>query len=98
MPFDECIGCWARTRRAGTIFPVGVIQCLLRQGKYAKHVSNITPVVLAAVLEYVTPELVDVAGIAAHKNMKKKIILRYLEQVIDDDLELCKFFRDVIDK
>lgn len=80
------------------MFPVGVIQSQLRKGKYAKHVTNIAPVYMAAVLEYLITEVVDVAGIAAHKKNKKKIKMRHMEKAIYNDIELCKFLIDIIYK
>lgn len=85
----------ARTLRAVLIFPLCVLQCLLIQRNL---VTDIAPVYLAAVLEFITAELVDVAGNAAHENNKKRINPRYLELSINDDLELSKLIKGVINK
>ena len=45
--------------KAGLQFPVGRIGRYLRQGKYATRMGAGAPVYLAAVLEYLTAELLD---------------------------------------
>ena len=43
--------------KTGLIFPVGRIGSMLRRGRYAKRVSPSSAVYMAAVLEYLTAEL-----------------------------------------
>ncbi|GFS30255.1 histone H2A [Nephila pilipes] len=52
-----------RSSRAGLQFPVGRIHRLLRKGNYAERVGAGAPVYLAAVLEYLAAEVLELAGI-----------------------------------
>ena len=50
------------SRKADTIFPVGRINRMIRQGRYAERIGNSAGVFMAAVLEYITAELLEAAG------------------------------------
>ena len=52
----------SRSNRAGLQFPVGRIHRLLRKGKYAERVGAGASVYLAAVLEYLAAEVLELAG------------------------------------
>ncbi|KAI8502664.1 Histone H2A type 2-B [Branchiostoma belcheri] len=60
----------ARSSRAGLQFPVGRVHRFLRKGNYAERVGAGAPVYLAAVLEYLTAEILELAGNAARDNKK----------------------------
>ena len=68
--------------RAGLQFPVGRVHRLLRKGNYAQRVGAGAPVYLAAVLEYLTAEILELAGNAARDNKKSRIIPRYLQLAV----------------
>ena len=67
-----------RSTKAGLQFPVGRIARFLRQGKYASRLGAGAPVYLAAVLEYLTAEVLELAGNAARDNKKTRIIPRHI--------------------
>ena len=69
----------SRSSRAGLQFPVGRIHRLLRKGNYAKRVGAGAPVYLAAVMEYLAAEILELAGNAARDNKKTRIIPRPLQ-------------------
>lgn len=61
-----------RSSRAGLQFPVGRIHRLLRKGNYAERVGAGAPVYLAAVMEYLAAEVLELAGNAARDNKKTR--------------------------
>uniref|UniRef100_A0A5S6QQF2 Histone H2A n=1 Tax=Trichuris muris TaxID=70415 RepID=A0A5S6QQF2_TRIMR len=85
-----------RSSKAGLQFPVGRIHRLLRHGNFAKRIGAGAPVYLAAVLEYLTAEVLELAGNAARDNKKVRVIPRHLLLAIRNDEELSKFLRGVI--
>ena len=84
-----------RSSRAGLQFPVGRMHRLLRKGNYAKRVGGGAPVYLAAVLEYLSAEILELAGNAARDNKKSRIIPRHLQLAIRNDEELDKLLSGV---
>ena len=84
-----------RSSRAGLQFPVGRIHRLLRRGNYAERVGAGAPVYLGAVLEYLSAEILELAGNAARDNKKTRIIPRHLQLAIRNDEELNKLLSGV---
>ncbi|MEE6507828.1 hypothetical protein FKM82_031184 [Ascaphus truei] len=69
-----------RSSRAGLQFPVG---------------PSGAPVYLAAVLEYLTAEILELAGNAARDNKKSRIIPRHLQLAVRNDEELNRLLGGV---
>lgn len=84
-----------RSSRAGLQFPVGRMHRLLRKGHYAERVGAGAPVYLAAVLEYLSAEILELAGNAARDNKKSRIIPRHLQLAIRNDEELNRLLSGV---
>ena len=84
-----------RSARAGLQFPVGRMHRLLRKGHYAERVGAGAPVYLAAVLEYLSAEILELAGNAARDNKKTRIIPRHLQLAIRNDEELNRLLSGV---
>merc|ERR1712132_21532 len=85
----------SRSSRAGLQFPVGRIHRLLRKGNYAARVGAGAPVYMAAVMEYLAAEILELAGNAARDNKKTRIIPRHLQLAIRNDEELNKLLGHV---
>jgi histone H2A len=81
----------SRSTKAGLQFPVGRIGRYLKDGRYAKKVGSGAPVYLAAVLEYVAAEILELAGNAAKEQKKQRIIPRHIQLALRNDEELNKF-------
>uniref|UniRef100_A0A0A9YHB0 Histone H2A n=1 Tax=Lygus hesperus TaxID=30085 RepID=A0A0A9YHB0_LYGHE len=61
----------SRSARAGLIFPVGRVGSLLRRGQYARRIGTSGATYMAAVLEYLTAELLELSVKAAAQHSKK---------------------------
>ncbi|CAB1097309.1 unnamed protein product [Ectocarpus sp. CCAP 1310/34] len=84
-----------RSAKAGLQFPVGRVGRFLKRGKYASRVGAGAPVYLAAVLEYLTAEVLELAGNAARDNKKARIIPRHIQLAVRNDEELNKLLGEV---
>jgi len=81
--------------QAGLQFPVGRVARYLKKGKYADRVGAGAPVYLAAVLEYLCAEVLELAGNAARDNKKTRIIPRHVQLAVRNDEELSKLLSGV---
>ena len=89
----------SRSVKAGVNFPVGRIHRHMKRGKYSSRIGAGAPVYLAAVLEYLAAEVLELAGNAArdqHPRPRKRIIPRHIMFAVYDDDELRKFSRGTI--
>ncbi|KAJ8617807.1 hypothetical protein MRB53_013993 [Persea americana] len=85
----------SRSSKAGLQFPVGRIARFLKAGKYAERVGAGAPVYLAAVLEYLAAEVLELAGNAARDNKKTRIVPRHIQLAVRNDEELSKLLGEV---
>lgn len=85
----------SRSSRAGLQFPVGRVHRHLRQGRYAPRIGAGAPVYLAAVMEYLAAEILELAGNASRDNKKHRIIPRHIQLAIRNDEELNRLLHGV---
>ncbi|XXG78217.1 hypothetical protein AAC387_Pa08g2204 [Persea americana] len=84
-----------KSAKAGLQFPVGRIARFLRKGRYAQRLGTGAPIYLAAVLEYLAAEVLELAGNAARDNKKSRIIPRHVLLAVRNDEELGKLLNGV---
>ena len=65
---------------------------MIRDGNFASRVGSSAPVALAAVIEYVCSELMELAGDFAKEDKRQRITPKHLQQAIRSDDELNSFF------
>lgn len=68
----------SKSTKAGLQFPVGRIARFMKEGKFSDRVGAGAPVYLAAVLEYLAAEVLELAGNAARDNKKTRIVPRHI--------------------
>ena len=85
----------AKSARAGLQFPVGRCARFLKTGRYASRIGAGAPVYLAAVLEYLAAEVLELAGNAAKDSKKSRVVPRHIQLAIRNDEELAKLMKDV---
>eukprot|EP00735_Rhodelphis_limneticus_P013751 TRINITY_DN7703_c0_g1::TRINITY_DN7703_c0_g1_i1::g.18489::m.18489 TRINITY_DN7703_c0_g1::TRINITY_DN7703_c0_g1_i1::g.18489 ORF type:complete len:131 (-),score=53.43,sp/P16866/H2A4_VOLCA/75.00/2e-57,Histone/PF00125.19/4.4e-26,CBFD_NFYB_HMF/PF00808.18/0.09 TRINITY_DN7703_c0_g1_i1:210-602(-) len=85
----------SRSKKAGLQFPVGRTHRHLKKGRYADRIGAGAPVYLAAVLEYLTAEVLELAGNAARDNKKTRIVPRHIMLAIRNAEALNKLLNHV---
>jgi histone H2A len=86
----------SRSSRAGLNFPVGRIARFLKEGRYAQRVGAGAAVYLAAVLEYLTAELLELSGNNAKLMKRSRIIPRNIFLSVKEDAELDQLLGDAV--
>ncbi|AAZ12346.1 histone H2A, putative [Trypanosoma brucei gambiense DAL972] len=87
----------SRSVKAGLIFPVGRVGTLLRRGQYARRIGASGAVYMAAVLEYLTAELLELSVKAAAQQTKKtkRLTPRTVTLAVRHDDDLGALLRNV---
>ncbi len=86
----------SRSAKAGLTFPVGRIARMLKKGRYSDRVGVGAPVYLAAVLEYLVAEILEVAVMITRQKKKSRIIPRFIFLGLKEDEEFKKLFASSI--
>ncbi|XP_015727731.1 late histone H2A.2.2-like [Coturnix japonica] len=72
----------SRSSRAGLLFPVSRIERQLRRGQFAERFGACAPVYLAAVLQWVTQKIMDMAGKISKKSNQQCISPQHLQMSV----------------
>ena len=85
----------SKSSRAGLKFPVGRVRRKLRLERVgASRISDTATVYIAAVLEYMAAELLELAGNDAKTRKRKRIDVKSLRNAVNGDDELLTFCRN----
>lgn len=84
----------SKSSKSGLQFPVGRIYRYMKKASVTNRIGAGAPVYLAAVLEYLTAEILELAGNAARDNKKCRINPRHIQLAIRNDEELNKLCKN----
>ncbi|KAJ8732407.1 hypothetical protein PYW07_015006 [Mythimna separata] len=85
-----------RSTRAGLKLPVGRIHRILKNGNYSQRVGEGASIYMAAVLEYLAAEILELAAKAAEDNNRSRISPRHILLAVRNDEELNKMLDSVV--
>ena len=86
----------SRQNKAGIIFSPSIAEKFLRNFGYSKiMITRSAPIYLAAVLEYLTYEILDLSLNYCKDNKRNRITIRDIEISIRNDEELDKIFKKI---
>ncbi|XP_070595323.1 core histone macro-H2A.1 isoform X5 [Erythrolamprus reginae] len=85
----------SRSAKAGVIFPVGRMLRYIKKGHPKYRIGVGAPVYMAAVLEYLTAEILELAGNAARDNKKGRVSPRHILLAVANDEELNQLLKGV---
>eukprot|EP00347_Sterkiella_histriomuscorum_P000607 403375194 len=76
--------------KAGLHFSISRTAKYMKQGRYAERIGGGAPVYLAACMQYVCAEIIELAGSQVEQEKKQRIAPRHVMLAIMKDPELCK--------
>ena len=76
--------------RAGVTFPVARCNRMLKQGRYGRRVGGSAGAYMAAVLEYVAAEILELAADEAEAKKQRTLKPKHLGRAVQSDGELGK--------
>ena len=79
---------FSKSQKAGLNFPVARVSRYMKKGKFADHVASKASVFLSAVLEYLTAEVLELAGDSAKELHKARIGPSHIQLAVRNDSEL----------
>lgn len=84
------------SQKAGLVMPVGFIYRKLKEGKYADEIGKGAAVYMAAVLEYITAEVLELAGNACREENRSRIAPRHIQIAVQGDEQLNRLLGGIV--
>lgn len=78
------------SNKAGLQFGVPRVARFMKEGRYSQRIGGGAPIVLASVLQYISSEILELAGDQAKRMKKQRINPRHVMLAIKEDPELNK--------
>ncbi|XP_052770003.1 core histone macro-H2A.1-like isoform X2 [Mya arenaria] len=85
----------SKSARSGVLFPVARMQRYLKRDTHHFRIGSGAPVYMAAVIEYLTAEILELAGNAARDNKKTRVTPRHILLAVANDEELHQLLKHV---
>ena len=80
--------------RAGTVFPVGRLNSMLKRGRLAERSSATAGVFLAAALEFIVAEVLESTGLNCERRKAVRIVPKDINLAVRADPEIAKMLCD----
>ncbi|XP_007517981.2 histone H2A-Bbd type 1-like [Erinaceus europaeus] len=84
----------SRSSRAELQFPVSRVDRLLRESHSSHRLGSSTPVFLAGVLEFLTANILELAGKEARSHRRARITPEHVGRAVDSDQHLSHLFEE----
>lgn len=85
----------SQSAKAGVLFPVARMRRYLKGMTHHFRIGSGAPVYMAAVIEYLTAEILELAGNAARDNKKARVTPRHILLAVANDEELNRLLKHV---
>ncbi|XP_021374533.1 core histone macro-H2A.1-like isoform X2 [Mizuhopecten yessoensis] len=85
----------SKSAKAGVLFPVARMRRYLKNMTHHYRIGSGAPVYMAAVIEYLTAEILELAGNAARDNKKSRVTPRHILLAVANDEELNQLLKHV---
>ena len=79
--------------KKGSSFSISRLATFCKSGKYAERIGAGTPIYMAAALEYLVYEILELACAEAEKDRKVRITPTHIMRAIKNDPELTKLLK-----
>ena len=93
---DDKMSPVSRSSMADIVFPVTRIQNIMMELAILSRKTDTAAVYLAAVCEYLSAEVLELAGKAAQENKRARITPRHIMLAVRNDKELYKFYKNSV--
>lgn len=85
----------SRSAKAGISFPIGRIDSFMKSSSLTKRVGSTAPVFMAAALEQLTAELLELAAKFTRDGNRRRITPRYVRLAVGNDPEFRELLADI---